>query len=217
MKPKITIVIADDHNIVRHAIRSMLEKVKDFHVIGDAANGIETVQVTERLRPQILITDLMMPGINGLEVSRRIASSCPETRVLILSMYSDEAHVVEAYKNGASGYILKNALAEQLVYAIREAAQNRTYFSEPLSEAGILEYMQRSAATSFDLYEKLTTREREVLHLIAEGNTNAAIASLLKISRRTVEIHRAHLLQKLGLRTQRDIYRFAIQRGLLEG
>jgi two-component system response regulator NreC len=212
---KITIVVADDHHIVRRALLSLLERDPEFSVIGDAEDGLEAVRLTKKLKPDVLLVDLIMPGINGLEVTRQIVDSGLTTAVVILSMYEDEAHVVEAYKIGAMAYVLKNSLTANMTDAIREAAAGRIYVSPPLTLSYIQSFIRKSAETAFDLYEILTTREREVLHLVAEGNTNSAVASRLGISVRTVEAHRANFMKKLGLRTQLDVYRFAVQRGIL--
>jgi two-component system response regulator NreC len=212
---KITIVVADDHHIVRRALLSLLERNPEFSVIGDAEDGLEAVSLTKKLKPDVLLVDLMMPGINGLEVTRQIIDSGLATAVVILSMYEDEAHVVEAYKIGAMAYVLKNSVTANMTHAIREAAAGRIYVSPPLTLADIQSFIRKSADTTFDLYDILTTREREVLHLIAEGNTNSSVASKLGISVRTVEAHRANFMKKLGLHTQLDVYRFAVQRGIL--
>jgi Response regulator containing a CheY-like receiver domain and an HTH DNA-binding domain len=212
---KITIVVADDHHIVRRALLSLLEMNKEFSVIGDAADGLEAVNLTRKLNPDVLLVDLMMPGINGLEVTRQIIDSNLRTAVVILSMYEDVAHVVEAYRIGAKAYVLKNSMTANMTHAICEAAAGRIYVSPPLTLSDIQSFIRKSAETAFDIYEILTTREREVLHLIAEGNTNSSVASRLGISVRTVEAHRANFMKKLGLRTQVDVYRFAVQRGIL--
>ena len=210
-----TIVLADDHPVVRQGLRAVLEAEKDFRLIGETGDGLETVRLIERLQPDVLMLDLMMPGLGGLEVTRQVSQRSPRTRVVILSMHADEAYVLEALKNGATGYVLKESSADDLVRAIREVAAGRRYLSPPLSERAIETYVQRARDASLDGYESPTPREREVLHLAAEGHHNPEIAARLFISSRTVEVHRANLMRKLGFRTQTDLVRYALKRGIL--
>jgi two-component system response regulator NreC len=210
-----TIILADDHPIVRQGLKRLLEENPGFHIVGEAGDGLEAVQLVERLRPQVLITDVMMPGLTGLEVTRQVHERVPKTQVLVLSMYSNEAYVLEALKNGAAGFVLKDCAAEELVRAVREVADGRRYLSASLSERAIEAYISASAALPADAYDTLTTREREVLHLAAEGHSSAVVAERLSISPRTAETHRAHLMRKLGLKTQTELLRFAIRRGIL--
>ncbi len=210
-----TIVLADDHHIVRQGLRSLLEAESDFSVVGETGDGVEAAQLVERLRPDVLVLDLMMPGLNGLEVTRQVSQRSPQTRVVILSMHANEAHVLEALRAGAVAYVLKESTSAELVRAVREAVAGRRYLSPPLSERAIEAYMQKAESVALDPYETLTAREREVLYLVAEGHTNAEIADRLFISRRTVETHRANLMRKLDLRTQTDLISYALRRGIL--
>lgn len=210
----ITIVLADDHPIVRQGLRALLDAEPEFQVVGEAADGLETIALVERLKPSMLMVDVMMPGLNGMEVTRRVADSSPHTRVIILSIYADEAHVLEALRYGAAGYALKDVDLADLIRGLHEVAAGRRYLSPPLSERAIEAYAKRAAASE-DMHEALTPREREILQLVAEGHTSAAIARRLGISPRTVEVHRANLLHKLGLRTQTDLIRYALRRGIL--
>jgi two-component system response regulator NreC len=210
-----TIVLADDHGVVRQGLRSLLEAEPDFSVIGETGDGLEAAQLVERLQPQVLVLDLMMPGLSGLEVTRRVSQRSPQTRIVILSMHADEAHVLEALRVGAAAYVLKECTAAELVRAVREAAAGRRYLSPPLSERAIEAYVQKAESTALDPYERLTAREREVLHLVAEGHTNAQIAERLFISRRTVETHRANLMPTLDLQSQPDVISYALRRGIL--
>ena len=210
-----TILLADDHTVVRQGLRALLEGEPDLTVIGEAADGLDAVQRTERLRPDVLVVDLMMPGLGGLEVVRQVRQRVPGTRVVVLSMHANEAYVLEALRNGASGYVLKDASVTELLQALRTAHQGHRYLSPVLSERAIAAYIEQARPTPVDLYDTLTTREREVLHLAAEGRTNAEIAARLTISPRTAETHRANLLRKLGLQNQTDLIRYALRRGLL--
>jgi len=211
-----TIVLADDHHVVRQGLRALLEAEPGFRLVGEAGDGLETVQLVERLHPDVLVLDLMMPGLNGLEVTLQVGKRSPQTRVVILSMHANEAYVLEALRNGAAGYVLKDASAAELVQAVREVAAGRRYLSSPLSERAIEAYVGKDQETTLDRYETLTTREREVLHLVAEGHTNAEIAARLSISPRTAETHRANMMRKLGLQTQTDLIRYALRRGIIE-
>jgi DNA-binding NarL/FixJ family response regulator len=208
-------VLAEDHHIVRQGIRSLLEAEAEFKVIGEVADGLEAVRMVARLKPDILVLDLMMEGLNGLEVARQVSTQSPKTAIIILSMYNNEAYVLEALRAGAKGYVLKDATAAELVKAVREAIIGRHYLSTSLSERVIENYIEKSKETYLDPYETLTTREREVLHLAAQSHTNAEIAERLFISRRTVEVHRASVMHKLGLRSQAQLIRYAIKRGIL--
>jgi len=210
-----TIVLADDHQVVRQGLRALLEAEADFRLIGEAGDGLETVQLVERLKPHVLIVDLMMPSLNGLEITRQVSQRSPQTRIVILSMHANEAYVLEALRNGAVGYVLKDSSIAELVQAVREVVSGRRYLSPPLSERAIEAYLRKAEPATLDPYETLTLREREVLHLAAEGHTNAEIAEHLSISPRTAETHRANMMRKLDLRTQTDLIRYALRRGIL--
>lgn len=210
-----TIVLADDHQVVRKGIRALLEMEQDFQVVGEAGDGLEAVQLTLRLRPDVLVLDLMMPGLNGIDVARQVTKQVPQTRVVVLSMYASEDYVLEALRNGASGYVLKDASTSELVQAIRDVVTGRRYLSPPLAERAIDAYVRQTQESTLDPYETLTDREREVLHLAAEGLTSTEIAERLSLSPRTVETHRSNMMRKLGLRTQTDLVRYAIRRGII--
>ena len=210
-----TIVLADDHQIVRQGLRALLKSVPGLQLLGEASDGLETVRLAERQQPDVLVVDLMMPGLNGMDVARQVLKRSPHTRVVVLSMHSNEAYVVEALRAGASAYVLKEAGADDLVNAIRAAVQGRRYFSPPISEQAIKEYLSRAKETPPDPYETLTIREREVLQLTAEGLSGNAISERLFISPRTVETHRMNLMRKLGMRNQKEVIRYAVERGLL--
>jgi two-component system, NarL family, response regulator NreC len=209
------ILLADDHHIVRQGLRALLQSEPHFQLAGEAGDGLEAVRLAEKLKPDVLITDMMMPGLNGLEVTRQVTKSLPRTKVIILSMYTNDAYVFEALKNGASGYVLKDSQASDLIQAVREVIAGRRYLSPPLSERALELYMRRVETVPDDPYELLTDREREVLQLVAEGCTSAEIAHRLFISPRTAEGHRANLMRKLGLQNHTDLVRFALKRGIL--
>jgi two-component system response regulator NreC len=211
----ITIVLADDHQIVRQGFRSLLGNQEGFSVVAEAGDGLEAVKVTTALKPDVLVVDLVMPCLNGLEVTRQIAKLSPNTKAIILSMYMDEPYVIEALQNGAWGYVLKESSISDLVKAIREVADGRHYLGSPLSELAIAAYKEKTKTLSLDPYNTLTAREREVLQLVAEGHTNSDIAAKLFISQRTVESHRASMMQKLSLTSRADLVAYAIKRGLV--
>lgn len=211
----LSLVIADDHPIVRQGLRAVLDAEPDFHVVGEAGNGLEAMQAVERLKPDILILDLMMPQLSGLPVVQQIGKQFPATRVIILSMHRDEGYVLQALRHGAGAYVLKDSGAAELIQAVRAVALGQRYLSSPLTEHAIEAYVEKAKETKLDSYEMLTAREREVLQLAAEGGTNAEIAERLFISPRTAETHRAHLMQKLGLHSQTDLIRYAIRRGII--
>ena len=210
-----TIVLADDHLVVRLGLRSLLEAQGDLQVVGEAADGLEAVRLCERLRPEVLVVDLMMPGVTGLEVIRQLRELSPRTRVVVLSSYSTEDYVMQAIRNGASAYVLKSALPTELVQAVRDAAAGKHYLSEQLPEMSIAAFFRGGDAAASDPYETLTPREREVLQLAAAGRSNRQIANELHIGERTVETHRARGMGKLELRSQAELVRYAVRRGML--
>ncbi len=211
----LTLMLADDHQILRQGLKALLKTEPDFHLVAEASDGLEAVRLAERHHPQVLVLDLMMPGLNGLEATRQVLRRSPRTRVVILSMHSDEAYVVEALRAGASAYVLKESGAEELVRAIRAVAAGERYFSPPLSEHTLGAYVQKVESTPVDRYQTLTGREREVLQLTVEGHSSTEIARRLFISSRTVESHRANLMRKLAVRNQKELVRYAMQRGIL--
>jgi DNA-binding NarL/FixJ family response regulator len=211
----ISIVLADDHAVVRWGVEAVFEREPDFSVVGRAADGLEAIRLTEQWKPNVLILDLMMPGLSGLEALRILRESSPRTRIVIFSMHSSSAFIAQALQNGAIGYVLKGGAEEDLVRAVREAAAGRRFLSPLINQAALETYIEQSKAGSFDPHDTLTPRQRQVLQLAAEGETNAEIAALLNISPRTVENHRAALMQKLGLQNHAELVRHAIARGLI--
>jgi two-component system, NarL family, response regulator NreC len=210
----ISIVLADDHHIVRQGLRALLETESGFSLVGETGDGLEAVRIVERLNPRVLVCDLMMPGLNGLEVTRQVTNRT-KTRVVILSMHASDAYVSEALKNGARGYVLKDSQSSELVRAIREVAAGRRFLSHPLSQREIERYDQKRLSGHTDPFDTLTGREREVLQLAAEGLTNIQISERLFISPRTTETHRANLMRKLFLQNQSELIRYAVKRGII--
>lgn len=211
----ITIVLADDHNLVRGGIRCLVEVEDDFKVVGEAADGLKVVRLVERLKPRMLIVSLAMPGLNGLEITRLVHQQSPATAVIVLSMHSKEQYVIQALRNGASGYVVTCAKPAELVRAIRRVVAGHRYLSEPLSRRPMATWLQRVKSAALDAYETLTRREREVLLLVSEGYSSARIASRLSIGRRTAESHRASVMHKLKFSNQADLIRYVLAHALL--
>ena len=209
-----TLVVADDHPIVRQGLRHLLEAEAEFRIVGEAGDGVEAIQLVERFKPNILIVDMMMPGVNGLEVLRQVRKISPTTRTIVLSMQSAEAYVIEALKNGAGGYVLKETGPSELVHAVYEVNQGNQFLSAKFSNRFIESGLPVNDAPP-DAYETLTRREREIFQMTVEGLTSAEIGRKLSISPRTVDEHRSNLTFKLGIKNQADLIRFAIKRGIL--
>ena len=209
------IVLADDHPIVRQGLRSLLEKEPGFSVVGETADGLQVASLVEQAQADILVLDLLMPGLGGLDVVREVTRRAPKTRIVVLSMHSSEGFVLQALRNGASAYVLKDSSTTELVRAVRQVLAGRRYLGSPLSESAIQAYVNRTDGAAVDIYETLTPREREVLHLAAEGLSNPAIGVRLGISPRTAEVHRAHVMEKLGLRNRTELIAYALRRGLI--
>ena len=210
-----TIVLAYSPQLIRESLRALLEAERDFAVAGEAADGLEAVVLVERLKPNVLIVDQTMPGLSGLEATRRVSRRTPATRTIVLSSHTDEAYVGEALRNGARAYVLKDASAAALVQAVLEVIAERIFLSPPLSERAVEEYIQQAQGSTPDPYEMLTSRERQVLQLAAEGYTSANIAARLRMKPRTAESHRANMMHKLGLHTERDVILYALRRRII--
>jgi two-component system response regulator NreC len=219
----VSVVLADDHVVVRQGLRALLESDPNILIAGEASNGLEAVDMVTRRKPTVLITDLMMPGLDGLAITQKLSRLKLDTQVIILSMYGDQAYVLTALKNGAAGYVLKESCGAELFQAIREVVAGRRYISPGISEASSGSFsamgttLQRAQAGSAEVQDKLTVREREVLQLLVEGESISDIASRLKISSRKVEFNRATCMKKLGLSTHEDLIRYAVQRGSFVG
>ncbi len=211
-----TVVLADDHHLVRHSLRIMLETRAGFRVVGEAEDGLQALEMLDRLKPDVIVIDVMMPRMGGLEVARLARKRSPATRVVVLSMYADEAYVIEALRAGAQAYVLKSSSPEDFVTAIREAAMGRSYLSPPLSDLAIRAYISAAQASSLETPEPLTPREREVLHLAAQGYTTSQIARMLSISQQTARTHRRNMMHRLNLHSQTEVVRYAIEKGILK-
>lgn len=210
----ISVVIADDHAVVLAGVRMLLEAERDIAVVAEAVDGSEALRHVAELRPDVLVLDVVMPGVSGLDVARRIAESGSQTRVVFLSMHASEAYVIEALGTGASGYVVKEANGSEIVAAVRASAEGRHYVSAPFSASRLQSYLAK-AAESRDDASRLTPRERQVLQLAADGKSNAEIAELLGVSRRTIETHRASLRAKLNIQDTRDLLKYALRAGLI--
>jgi two-component system response regulator NreC len=209
---KLRILLADDHAVVRQGFRLILSKEPDMEIVGEAGNGREAIELAERLQPDVVVMDVAMPELNGIEATRRLGASAPRARVLALSMHKDSVYVREILRAGARGYLLKDAIDRDLLLAVRAVGRGEGYLSPGVSEAVLSDY-RRHVTNSIDL---LTSREREVLQMIAEGKTNKEIASLLNLSIYTVDAHRGRIMEKLNLHSINELVRFAVRNGLVD-
>jgi two-component system, NarL family, response regulator NreC len=212
----ISIIIVDDHLILRQGIRLLIQSDPDLELIGETGDGQEALELVKNLKPDVLVLDLMMPSLNGLEVMRELKRRQTSTKIVVLSMHSKEAYVLEALRAGASAYVLKESSAQELNRAIHEAYAGRYYLCPPFDEMAINAYVQKTDESKLDLYDTLTPREREVFRFTAQGLTSNEIGNRLNISPRTVEVHRFNMMHKLNLNSQAEVARFAITRGILE-
>jgi DNA-binding NarL/FixJ family response regulator len=211
----IRILLVDDHPVVRAGVRAVLQGQSDFELVGEAEDGLDAVQQVAAQRPDVVVLDLVLRGIQGLEVLRQIQDGPSRAGVVVLTMHDDLAYVVEALRTGAAGYVLKSGPPDEIVRAIRAAVQGQRYLSPPLVQSEIDAVARRWADGRLDLYAILTPRERQVCQLAAQGYTNDAIAVELRIRRRTVESHRFRMMHKLGLRNQAELVAFAFRRGII--
>ena len=208
----IRILLADDHALVRHGFRMILAAQADMEIAGEAGNGREAVELAEKLKPDVVVMDVTMPELNGIEATRRLIELSPRTRVLALSMHKDNVYVREILRAGARGYLLKDSADADLIAAVRAVAKGEGYLSPGVSDAVLSDY-RRHVTDPLDL---LTTREREVLQMIAEGKTNKEIATSLNLSVYTIEAHRGRVMEKLNLHSTGELVRFAVRSGLID-
>lgn len=211
----IAIVLADEHEVVRNGLRVLLKAESNLRVVGEAADGLEAIRLVERLKPEILVTDLKLGGMDGIEVTRQVCKRSPKTGIIILSMYENECDVLEALRAGAKAYVLKDSTSDRLVHAINEVATGHRYLSPPFSDKAIEVYMQKTKPATLEPHNSLTMREQEVLEMVAKGYTNAKIAAKLFISPRTVETHRANVMRKLNLDNHIQLIHYVVKQGLL--
>lgn len=210
----IKVIVADDHKITRQGLRSLLEKKIDIEVIAEAENGREAVELAREFKPEVIIMDVSMPDLNGVEASKQIIQDNDNIKIIALSMHSDSLFVSEMLKSGASGYLLKDCAFEELEQAIRTVVEGKAYLSPSISGVVVDDYLQRLSKTEHDNIEVLTDREREVLQLLAEGKSTKQIALKLHISAKTVETHRRQIMNKLDIHTVAELTKYAIRKGL---
>jgi DNA-binding NarL/FixJ family response regulator len=211
----IRVFLADDHAVVRDGLRALLQPQPDIQVVGDAADGRETVRQVAEVRPDVVIVDLAMPELNGLEATRQIHEQCPSSRVIILSMYFTTEHIYQALQAGARGYLLKEAAGAEVIDAVRAVHAGHRYLSRKISETVLTDYLRpREPGEAESPLARLSPREREIIQLVAEGKTSAEIAGRLSLSPKTVETYRSRLMAKLGINDVPSLVKFAIQHGL---
>ncbi|MEW6670337.1 MAG: response regulator transcription factor [Thermodesulfobacteriota bacterium] len=214
---KIKVVIADDHTIVRKGLCALLVGQDDIDVVGEAENGREALKQVEKLMPDVVLLDISMPGLNGLETTRQLKKKFPKLRILILTMHDNEEYIFETLRAGASGYLVKRSAPNELISAIKAVCRGDSFLSPSISRRVIETYVRGgSREDSDEAYNKLTAREREILQLIAEGRLNREIAEMLHISIKTVETHRAHIVEKLHIRNTAELTQYAIRKGIIK-
>jgi len=215
-KKTIRILLADDHNIMRRGLRLLLERQPGFEVVGEAADGRQAAEQAEETKPDVVVLDIAMPNMSGIEAAQRIRALLPQAAIVILSMHSDEGYVLRALKAGAKGYLLKDSAESDLIEAIKAVSEGKAFFSPEISKILVEDYvrdMKKRGAE--DSYELLTSREREILHLLAEGKSNKDVATLLNLSLYTVETHRRNLQDKLNLHSLAEVILYAVRKGLI--
>jgi two-component system, NarL family, response regulator NreC len=212
----IRIVLADDHTVLRAGLKALLEGQRDFEVVGEASDGRELIRIVEQTTPDVVITDLGMPNLNGTDATAKVVAQYPKTRVIVLSMHSDEGYVLRALKAGARGYLVKESAEADLMSAIRAVHSGRAFFSPSISALLMEDYVRQTRERGLeDSYELLSIREREVLQLIAEGKSNKDIANILGLSVYTIETHRGNILQKLNLHSVPELILYAVRKGVI--
>jgi two-component system response regulator NreC len=213
---KIRILLADDHNVMRRGLRLLLESQPEFSIVGEASDGRQAVEQAETTTPDVVVLDIAMPNLSGIEAAHRIMSMRPETAIVVLSMHSDEGYVLRALKAGAKGYLLKDSAEGDLIEAIKAVSEGKTFFSPEISKMLVEDYVREIRARGFeDSYELLTPREREILQLLAEGKSNKEIAALLNLSLYTIETHRRNLQDKLNLHSFAELILYAVRKRVI--
>ncbi|MGA2118890.1 MAG: response regulator transcription factor [Bryobacteraceae bacterium] len=213
---KLGVLLADDHTLIRAGLRMVVDAQPDLSVVAEADNGREAVAMAQALKPDVVVMDIGMPSLNGIEAARQIRASLPDTQIVMLSMHSDEGYVLRSLKAGAKAYLLKDSAEADLARAIRAAAAGKSFFSPAVGKVLLEDYMRKLERTGAeDTYELLSPREREILQLVAEGNSSKEIANLLNLSAYTVETHRARVMQKLNLRGIPELTLYAVRKGII--
>jgi len=213
-KVSIRVLLSDDHRIMREGLRSLLEKEPDIKVVGEAEDGYSTIELARKLKPQVVVMDITMPDLNGIEATHQITKEMPDIKVLALSMHNDQRFVERMLKAGATGYLLKDCASEELVGAIRTVLSNQTYLSPSIADVVRRDYLSQRRGADISVSYVLTEREREVLQLMAEGKNTKEIASRLQVSVKTIETFRQHIMQKLNLHSLAELTKYAIREGL---
>jgi len=211
---KTRVVLADDHRIIREGIRTLLDQEEDLEVIGEASDGREVIRLNLELEPDVLIMDITMPNLNGIDATMQIVGKNPETKIIALSMHSDHHYVSEMLQAGASAYLLKDCVYDELVQAIHLVCQGKTYLSPEIASVLVKDYRSHSQPKAASTRESLSPREREVLQLLAEGNSTRLIAEKLFLSVKTIEAHRAQIMRKLDIHNVAELTKYAIREGL---
>lgn len=213
---RIRVLLADDHTILREGVKGLLEKAEDMEVVGEAADGSEAVAKAQHLSPDVMLMDITMPGMNGLEATRQIKALKPEIKVLILTMHESNQYISQFLRSGASGYVLKDTAASELVGAIRAVYEGNAFLYPSIARKLLEEYLQKvESGEESESFDGLTEREQEILKMVAEGRTNKEIADTLSLSIRTVQAHRANLMGKLHMHDRTELVRYAIRKGLI--
>jgi DNA-binding NarL/FixJ family response regulator len=212
---KLRILIGDDHTIMRQGLRKILEERREWEIVAEAGDGRAAVHYTLALEPNVVVLDIGMPLLNGIEATAQITRRVPSAAVLILSMHADEAYVSQAVRAGARGYLLKDSAGSDLIGAIVAVAGGKSFFSPPIARVVLDDYARRLAEKGLDRYDSLSEREREVFQLVAEGQSTKEIAGVLSVSPTTIETHRAHILQKLDIHNTAGLVRYAVRRGVI--
>jgi len=213
---RLRILLADDHKLMRSGLRLLLEQQPEFVVVGEADDGLQAVAQARSLKPDVVVMDIGMPNLNGIEASRKIKEDHPEVSIVMLSMHSDEGYVLRALRAGARGYLLKDSAEGDLVRAVQAVSEGKSYFSPAVGKVLLEDYMRKLQRTGVeDSYDLLSPREREILQLVAEGKSNKDVANLLNLSIYTVETHRANIMQKLNLRGVPELILYAVRKGII--